>query len=44
MLQEIVGKDLLKAQGNELKVRVTDTDGSGSFKVGDVVLWYTQKL
>lgn len=43
VLQEIIGKDLLKAHGNELKVRVTDTDGSGSFKVGDVVLWYTQK-
>ena len=43
VLQEIVGEDLLKAQGNELKVRVTDTDGSGSFMVDDVVLWYTQK-
>ena len=43
VLQEIVGEDLLKAHGNELKVRVTDTDGSGSFKVDDVVLWYTQK-
>jgi hypothetical protein len=43
VLQEIVGEDLLKTHGNELKVRVTDTDGSGSFKVDDVVLWYTQK-
>jgi hypothetical protein len=42
VLQEIVGKDLLKAQDNELKVRVTDTDGSGSIKIGDVVLMYTQ--
>ena len=42
-LQEIVGEDLLKAHGNELKVRVTDTDGSGSLKVDDVILWYTQK-
>jgi hypothetical protein len=42
VLQEIVGQDLLKAQGNELKVRVTDTDGSGSIKIGDVVLLYTQ--
>ena len=43
VLQEIVGKDVLKAHGNELKVRVTDTDGSGSFKVDDVIFWYTQK-
>ena len=42
-LQEIVGKDLLKERGNELKVRVTDTDGSGSIKIDDVVLMYTQK-
>jgi hypothetical protein len=27
---------------NELKARVTDTDGSGSIKIGDVVLMYTQ--
>lgn len=43
VLQEIVGEDLLKAHGNELKVRVTDTDGSGSFKLDDVILWYTEK-
>jgi hypothetical protein len=43
VLQEIVGEGLLQAHGNELKVRVTDTDGSGSFKIDDVVLWYTQK-
>lgn len=43
VLQEIVGKDLLKAHGNELKVRVTDTDGSGSIKVNDIIFWYTQK-
>jgi hypothetical protein len=42
-LQEIVGKDLLKATGNKLKVRVTDTDNSGSIKIDDVVLLYTQK-
>ena len=43
VLQEIVGANLLKARGNELEVRVTDTDGSGSFKVNDVIFWYTQK-
>jgi hypothetical protein len=42
VLQETVGEDLLKAHGNELKVRVTDTDGSGSIKIDDVVLLYTQ--
>jgi hypothetical protein len=41
-LQEIVGANLLKAHGNELKVRVTDTDNSGSIKIDDVVLLYTQ--
>ena len=42
-LQEIVGKDLLKKNGNKLKVRVTDTDDSGAIKIDDVVLMYTQK-
>ena len=42
-LQEIVGKDLLKEHGNELKVRVTDTDNRGSIKIDDIVLMYTQK-
>ena len=42
VLQEIVGKDLLNEHDNELKVRVTDTDGSGSIKIDDVVLMYTQ--
>jgi hypothetical protein len=41
-LQEIVGTNLLKAHGNQLKVRVTDTDNSGSIKIDDVVLLYTQ--
>jgi hypothetical protein len=41
-LQEIVGKELLQAQGNALEVRVTDTDGSASIKLDDVVLLYTQ--
>jgi hypothetical protein len=41
-LQEIVGTNLLNAHGNELKVRVTDTDNSGSIKIDDVVLLYTQ--
>jgi hypothetical protein len=41
-LQEIVGKNLLKAHGNELEVRVT-VDGGGSIKLDDVVLMYTQK-
>jgi hypothetical protein len=43
VLQEIVGKDLLNAQGNVLEVRVTDTDGSGSINIDDVVLLYTQE-
>src|SRR5262245_3900699 len=42
VLQEILGKDLLKEHGNELKVRITDTDGSGSIKIDAVVLLYTQ--
>ena len=42
-LQEIVGADLLKDQGNELKVRVTDTAG-GSIFLSDVVLWFTQDV
>jgi hypothetical protein len=42
VLQEIVGTDLLQAQDNTLVVRVTDTDGSGSIKLDDVVLLYTQ--
>jgi hypothetical protein len=42
-LQEIVGKDLLKATGNELEVRITDTNGSGSIKLDDIVLLYTHK-
>jgi hypothetical protein len=41
-LQEIVPKDLLQAQGNELVVRVTDTDDTGLIKLDDVVLLYTQ--
>jgi hypothetical protein len=43
VLQEILGKDLLKERGNVLKVRITDTDHSGSIKIDDVVLLYTQK-
>ena len=42
-LQEIVGKGLLKAKGNELVVRVTDADNGGLIKIDDVVLLYTQK-
>src|SRR5689334_18923338 len=41
-LQEIVGKELLLEQGNELVVRVTDTDATGLIKLDDVVLLYTQ--
>jgi len=41
-LQEILPKDLLKAHGNKLEVRVT-VDGGGSVKLDDVVLLYTQK-
>jgi hypothetical protein len=41
-LHEIVGKELLLAADNQLEVRVTDTDGSGSIKLDDVVLLYTQ--
>jgi hypothetical protein len=41
-LQEIVGAELLQAQDNELEVRVTDTDNSGSIKLDDVFLLYTQ--
>jgi hypothetical protein len=38
-----VGENLLKVNGNKLKVRVTDTDKNGSIKFDDVVLMYTQK-
>jgi hypothetical protein len=41
-LQEIVGKNLLKAHRNELEVRVTDSDNGGAIKLDDVVLLYTQ--
>jgi hypothetical protein len=42
VLQEIIGKDLLSEHDNELEVRVTDTDGSGSINIDDVVLLYSQ--
>jgi hypothetical protein len=38
-----VGENLLKVNGNKLKVRVTDTDKNGSIKFDDVVLMYTQR-
>ena len=41
--QEIVGKNRLKATGNKLTVRLTDTDKDGAIDIQDVVLLYTQK-
>jgi hypothetical protein len=43
-LQEIVAKDRLKATGNTLEVRITDTDGSAAIKIDDVVLLYTHRI
>ena len=41
--QEVVGKNLLKASGNKLTVRLTDTDGNGEIGISDAVIMYTQK-
>jgi hypothetical protein len=41
--QRVVPKNLLKATDNKLTARLTDTDGSGSINLRDIVLLYTQK-
>jgi hypothetical protein len=43
-LQEIVAKNRLKETGNMLEVRITDTDGSASIKLDDIVLLYTHTV
>jgi hypothetical protein len=39
-----VAKDRLKETGNTLEVRITDTDGSASIKLDDIVLLYTHTV
>jgi hypothetical protein len=41
--QEVVGKNLLKASGNKLTVRLTDTDNNGQIGISDAVIMYTQR-
>ncbi len=39
--QAVVPKNLLKARGNKLTVKLTDTDATGSISFNDLVLTYT---
>jgi len=40
--QAIVPKNLLKAKGNKLTAKLTDSDATGSISFGHMVLLYTQ--
>jgi hypothetical protein len=41
--QAVVPKNLLKANGNKLTAKLSDTDATGSISFGDLVLTYTLK-